>query len=182
MSDKHKITERWKPVKGYEGIYEVSSCGNIRNSHTGAVLKPQLFRSGYLAVYLYKQKERKTFKVHRLVSIAFLDAPNEGETQINHKDMNKLNNNVENLEWCTPSYNVHHSWVNGGRLKNEEALMKALRKPIEQRTIGGKYIKTWTSLSEAARCLGINVSNICACANGRIRSCGGFKWIKCSDI
>lgn len=173
--------EKWKPVVDFESLYEVSNLGRVRNCQSRKILKQEVTRSGYLKVFLYKNKQRKCKAVHRLVALSFLGIPSDEKMQVNHKDLNKKNNSLENLEWCTPSYNVHHSWVNGGRIKNKKSLMKVLRKPIEQRTLDGKLIKTWISLSEAARALGLSVSNICACSKGRIKSTGGYKWIVCSD-
>lgn len=102
--------EKWKPVVGYEGLYEVSNFGRInsvkRNSTKGGIRK-QKERHGYLAVELCKDGVRKTYDVHRLVAIAFIDNP-ESLPQVNHKDENRKNNYAENLEWCSCKQNINY--------------------------------------------------------------------------
>lgn len=107
------MTEIWKDIKGYEGIYQVSSRGKVRSFHFGKNIKILRFsiRGGYANVILYKNKKRKTFSVHRLVAEAFIDNPND-LPEVNHKDEDKLNNQVENLEWCTPKYNSNYGTRN----------------------------------------------------------------------
>ena len=124
------MTEIWLPVKGWEGIYEVSSFGRVRSlDHyvngkggiprlaRGRILKPQI-ASGYLQVYFYENGKQKWYKVHRLVADAFLPVPpyllmllekgDIGRLEINHKNENKLDCRVENIEWCSSMYN--HRW------------------------------------------------------------------------
>lgn len=100
--------EYWKAVVGYE--YEVSSFGRVRNKITKNVLTNlDKNRLGYLRVVLFKDHEKKRFFIHRLVATAFI--PNlENKPQVNHKDGNKQNNNLENLEWVTRSENQLHSY------------------------------------------------------------------------
>lgn len=104
--------EIWKVIDEFPD-YEVSNYGNVRRKFRRLegykYLKPQLTERGYLAVILYnnKTKKRKRFRVHRLVAKAFI--PNtDNKPQVNHKDMNKKNNHVENLEWCTNQENCIH--------------------------------------------------------------------------
>lgn len=104
----------WKQIKGYEGLYEVSNTGKVRSmnySHTGKVkeLSPRNNR-GYLMVDLHKEGKRKQFRVHRLVVEAFIGEIPKGLI-VNHKDENKHNNNVENLEICTIKYNNNYGSV-----------------------------------------------------------------------
>lgn len=105
------VSEKWADIKGYEGLYQVSSLGNVcsigRNTTHGTTLKPNKNRS-YLAVSMCRNGKQRTLAVHKLVANAFLDFPN-GKTQINHKDGNKFNNVVSNLEWATPAENKAHS-------------------------------------------------------------------------
>lgn len=121
--------EIWKPVVGYEGLYEVSNKGRVRslnrkvsNGHgfyikEGRVLAISKTTTGYWKVELKKSGEkRRSMKVHRLVAFAFI--PNsENKPNINHIDGNPLNNNVENLEWCTQSENMLHANKVGLRKK-----------------------------------------------------------------
>ena len=99
--------EEWKNVIGYEGLYEVSNKGNVRNVRRNTLLKLSKNRYGYIQVYLYKNGIRTVFRVHRLVAEAFIPNP-DNLPQINHKNEDKSNNCVENLEWCTAKYNNNY--------------------------------------------------------------------------
>lgn len=104
--------ETWKSIKGYEH-YSVSSIGRVINN-AGKILKPQLTRKKYhkLMLWYYPNKLKKGFFIHRLVAIAFIDNP-KNLPQVNHKDCNKLNNHIDNLEWCTNHENHTHARDNG---------------------------------------------------------------------
>lgn len=97
------MKEKWKPIEGYEGLYEVSTFGNVRNMN-GALLYQEEHNKGYLRVKLIKDGKRKNHKVHRLVAKAFLPNP-YGKPCINHRDFNVQNNRVWNLEWVTDEEN-----------------------------------------------------------------------------
>lgn len=106
--------EIWKKVEGFEN-YEVSNYGNVRNSKTKKEKKCNLNTQGYLQTQLSKNNVRKNFRINRLVAITFI--PNENNyTQVNHIDGNKLNNHVDNLEWCLPKENIRHAIEN--KLRN----------------------------------------------------------------
>lgn len=111
----------WKPVPGYEGFYEVSDSGQVKSLERTLIcsdgrpktvrekiLKPKTNKYGYLSLGLWRSGKRKDAVVHRLVASAFLENPNKYE-QVNHKDGDKLNNNVSNLEWCDNIYNMKHA-------------------------------------------------------------------------
>lgn len=108
----------WKPVDGYEGLYEVSNKGQVRSvervNHNGHKYKGQILRcraiNDYLAVTLSKNGIEKQFTVHRLVATAFCGTPNE---EVNHKDGNKRNNCADNLEWVTRLENIRHAHETG---------------------------------------------------------------------
>ena len=112
------IIEKWKPVEGFEGLYEVSSLGRVKSFWFGKerIMKPQKDKDGYLFVYLCRDGKRKFFRIHRLVAAAFLPNP-EGFEQVNHKDEVKSNNCVENLEWCSAKYNMNY----GTRMEKQVA-------------------------------------------------------------
>ena len=117
--------EVWKDIEGYEGLYQVSTCGNIkslakpRKNGNGRcyiqkekLLKQSFTSTGYKKVELYKDGKRKSFKVHRLVAIAFIPNP-DNKPEVNHIDGNKINNNIDNLEWVTSSENTIHAYETG---------------------------------------------------------------------
>lgn len=110
-------TEKWLPIKGYEGIYEVSSFGRVKSlvrkwRVREIIRKPVLQTRGYLQVELKKEDNTKVYKVHRLVAQAFLSNV-ENKKQVNHIDGIKTNNRFENLEWTTQSENMKHASVLG---------------------------------------------------------------------
>ena len=95
---------RIKNVKGYEGLYIIDEYGNIFSIASNRYLSKQIDKYGYECIALTKNSITRHFKIHRLVAEAFIPNPNN-YPQINHKDENKLNNNIDNLEWCTNYYN-----------------------------------------------------------------------------
>ena len=164
--------EIWKAVKGYEGLYEVSNIGTVRSVdrmvkhskggfrlYKGSILTPTLNADGYETVHLSKFNVSGTKRVNRLVAEAFIPNPNNLPT-VNHKDENKLNNSVENLEWMSVSDNVKYS----------------VCKPINQMNINGEFIRTWKSASEVNKELNFNTSNILRCCKGLRKSAHGYKW------
>lgn len=104
------MKEVWKDIKGYENLYEVSNFGNVRN--TEKKLLTQFKNKGYLCVDLYKNNQRKHYRIHRLVLMTF-NENNNYNLDVNHKDGNKLNNKLDNLEWCTRKENLKHAVRNG---------------------------------------------------------------------
>lgn len=162
------MIERWAKIEEYDGDYSVSNYGRIRNNETGKLLKPCIVSNGYLAVTLKKQRKRKSVRIHRLVAKAFLANP-EGFPQVNHKDENKRNNCIENLEWCDCGYNINHGTAIERRSKKRS-------KPVAQITSSGKVIKTYDSIRGAERKTGIQNSHISECCRGIIQLAGGYEW------
>ena len=170
----------WKPVEGYEGLYEVSNTGIVRSLERfdngvhvpSTVLKPSK-NNRYAYVKLYRHSQHKIFRVHRLVALAFIPNPNN-KPQVNHIDGNKMNNDSRNLEWCTQAENNRHAIDTG--LQDPSRMIEATRKKVVQLSKNGEVIKVWRSLTDAANSLGIQVPNITHCCNGRIHSTGGFVW------
>ena len=121
------MIEIWKPIKNYEGKYEISNFGRVKSLQRWSktkfynrekMLTPYINkRNGYAYIYLTKDNKGKNVRIHRLVAEHFIDNPNNYQ-DINHKDCNRANNRVDNLEWCTRSYNVKYSFTNGKAKSN----------------------------------------------------------------
>lgn len=177
--------EIWKDIPQYEGIYQASNLGRIKSLKRIAkkeykgnrVVKEKIMRGtpnedGYLKVH-FKIKEKNINKVlfiHRLVAQTFISNP-DNLPQVNHKDGNKKNNNINNLEWCTNLYNQKHAW--------ENSLHKPTKKEgrlINQYDKSNKFIKSYKSISEASRKTKINPSNICMAAKKERKTAGGYIW------
>ena len=156
--------EIWKDIEGFEGKYMVSNWGRVKSlnyNKTGKerIMKPHDNGYGYLDVQLYKDGKVKHCRVNRLVAMAFI--PNlDNLPEVNHKDENKYNNCVDNLEWCTSQYNTEYSQG------------KAV---IGINKVSGLILE-FPSNMEASRQTGIAQQNICACRKGRQKSAGGFYW------
>ena len=163
--------EIWKDILGYEGLYQVSNYGRVRSlnyNHTGKVklLKSRVNKHGYNLVYLFKYK-LKGLQIHRLVAQAFIPNP-LNLPQVNHKDENKLNNYVDNLEWCDAKYNVNY----GNRNKK---VANKLSKTVLQFTLDGEFVKEWSSTMECSR-NGFNQGSVAACCRGERKKHKNFKW------
>ena len=103
------MMEVWKEIEGYNGKYQVSSWGRVRNAESGHILKPYKNSKGYLKVGLSSGKRvMDKHRINRLVAKAFIPNPMD-LPQVNHKDGNKENNSVTNLEWTTDKYNKEHA-------------------------------------------------------------------------
>ena len=124
------MIEEWRPVVGYEGLYEVSNTGQVRSLDRydsmnrflrGRILRLFTDGLGYLRAQLYSNSKRKSFLVHRLVAQAFILNP-DNLPQVNHRDESPSNDNVDNLEWCDGKYNVNYGTrrdrIRDIRLKN----------------------------------------------------------------
>ena len=182
------MTETWKPIRGYEDRYEVSTRGRVRNSITGHVLTPKLNNRGRYHVILCRNRGQQSFLIHRLVAETFIPTPSINLT-INHIDEDPLNNNVENLEWCSHKENVEKFIANRKIYGNKSACGKKVYKgnshgqgkpenmtPVIQMTMDGEFIKEWPSAAETKRKLGYNTWSISQCCNGKRKMAYGYKW------
>lgn len=174
--------EIWKPIPGYKELYEVSSEGRVKRLEYVIVdkigrkyhRKEQILKgisnsNGYLQVHLHDNKgKRKFLPVHRLVAKTFISNP-EDKPQVNHKDEDKTNNCVDNLEWVTIKENANYGTRN-------ERIAKAQSKFVAQYSKDGEFIKVWQSANEAGRQLGAGQSNISRVARGERKTCYGFIW------
>lgn len=157
------IKEIWKPIPivPYNKNYEVSNLGRVRritsacSTHAGKILKADVARNGYLRVVLYHKSKRKRISVHRLVGLTFI--PNlENLPYINHKDGNKDNNIVSNLEWVTPKQNGHHASVNNLSGKGNSKLT-----PEQVKYIKAYYKKGEPKLSQRQLAEKFGVTRMC---------------------
>lgn len=174
----------------YSNEYEVSNFGGFRHLfinrydiNTGTINKIpkitypkcQTRQRGYKCIRIYKNHtEYNLYTLHRVIAEVFIpdkttfkSMPYEDRNsidlntlQVNHKDENKSNNRVDNLEWCTLAYNLNYS--------------KA--KEIEQYNLNGDFIKRWNSIIDASRKLNISKGNICSCCRGNYKTAGGYVW------
>ena len=135
MNDKFTDTEleqeQWRDVDGYDGMYQVSDLGRVRSLKFGKVrvLRPQKDNGGYLSVHFYKDSIAKYFLVHRLVAQAFIPNSDESKTQINHRNEDKTENKVSNLEWCTPKYNANYNDVQFRKKNSKRRKIEKLYRP-----------------------------------------------------
>ena len=175
------MVEIYKDIVGYEGLYKVSNFGNVMSfwSKKPKLLKPQKENSGYLHIVLINNtKSRKTFLLHRLVAQAFLPNPNN-LPQVNHKDENKTNNRVSNLEFCTHKFNINYGTAQERRAKKIAKILinrKDESKPVLQYDKNGFFLKEYASIKDAERHTGINNANICDVCGGKRKTAGGYIW------
>ena len=178
--------EEWRPVKGYDGLYEVSNLGRVRSLDRqidrvsrygnpfciiapGRILKLRPNgKNNYLFVELHDRDRKNCFLVHRLVADAFVPNP-DNLHEINHKDENKHNNMPSNLEWCNRKYNMQY----GTGIKRR-AIKQG--KSIEQLTPDGSHISFFCSISEAARVTGFHKSLLASTCRGKFKTAYGYKW------
>ena len=154
-----------RDVKGYEGLYAVTSCGKIWSYRRQKFLKPVCEKNGYLRVNLYKDGKMKHYCVHRLVTEAYIPNP-DNLPQINHKDENKTNNCLQNLEWCDCKYNINYG-------THKERVSNSLKIPILQYDLDGNFIREWGSATDVGQEV---KSGICSCLKGRKKTAYGYIW------
>lgn len=160
--------EVWEDIQGYEGYYQVSNLGRVKSLYKGsAILKGSVNNRGYHTVILYKDGKYKHFLKHRLVAQAFIPNPQK-LPQVNHKDEDKSNNNVSNLEWCTNAYNnLYHDKAKRVGIKEG--------KPVAQYTLSGKLVRIWESACEAGRA-GYHAGHIRECCHEKVQTHRGYMW------
>lgn len=172
--------EIWKPVQGFEGLYEVSNMGRVRSVdkydaigrfYRGKVLSPKK-GTGYLHVILWKERTQTSVYIHRLVAFAFPEICGEwfDGAQVNHKNEITSDNRAENIEWVPVSYNLTY----GTRLNRITAKTKKRVAQIDLET--KKTMKTYKSQSEAAKAVGCKQGGISNCCLGKANTAGGYGW------
>ena len=184
------LNEIWLDISGYEGVYQVSNYGRIKSlcrhtknqfGKTEQVLSLSLNKTtGYMQVSLTLNRKHKTHLVHRIVAQTFIPNPNNLRC-INHKNENKTDNRVENLEWCTHKYNLEYS-------NNITAMHnKHYQIPVLQFDRSGVFLKEWPSATEAVDVLCLPkdaIGNIRSLCNGdtKRKTAYGFIWRNKSSI
>src|SRR5699024_7234595 len=177
------IEEIWKPVVGYEGIYEVSSLGRVKScertiirsngreiNFPDKIMKPSINHKGYLIIKLRKNVKRTDRFEQRIVSKAFIDNTLNKE-QINHKNGNKKDNRAQNLEWVTNQENMAHAYKVLGRTNKDAS--ESRKRVVEQLSDDHSVVSVFSSIQEAVDKTGIN--NICAVCRGIRTNAGGYK-------
>ena len=158
------MNEKWKDIKGYEGLYQVSNFGNIKSFYKNKILKPVIENTGYNQVTLVKNRKKRKHYIHRLVGFHFIDNPNNFN-ELNHKDGNKCNNCVENLEWCSRRYNVQHSV----KILNKHC---GKRKQVQCVETG----EIFNSIKKAAKFYNIQRLALSNSLNNPNKTVGGLHW------
>lgn len=180
------MSENWKDIEGYEGLYQVSDKGRVRSLprtvvfdrngskivkiYKGCVLKQELKKNGYMSVGLHNCGKVVKKNVHRLVAMAFCDGYEKG-LQINHKDENKTNNVPSNLEWCTAAYNNAYG-------THPRKVAEKNKRRVCQYSLGGVFIAEHESLKSAYIRMGVPINSgaIARCCTGKQKTAYGFMW------
>ena len=176
------MKEEWKDIKGYEGLYQISNLGNVKRikfinniveKEKIKILKP--INNTYLQVALSKEGKVKVKNIHRLVAETFIPNPDR-LPQVNHKDENKHNNNVDNLEWCSRIYNMNYGSVKDKISKSHRKENIKKRKPIVQYDRNMHIIKEYSGICEAVKETNIDKSSIIKCCKNKQKTSGGYIW------
>lgn len=179
-----EIKEAWKDIPGFENLYQASPNGNIKSLYKNKILKHEISKNGYCQVMLCKNKKRKLLYVHRLIAMTYLDNYNEN-LQVNHKDGNKQNNNLINLEMVTCKENIQHSFKNKLQIVKkgkDNHLYKRYgknankSKSVYQYDINGNFMKKWDCQRDVERELGFSEKCISNCAIGNRKTAYGYIW------
>lgn len=172
----NEALENFVDIQGYEGLYKVNNRGEVLSVRSMKLLKAGKNSHGYMNIALTKDGKSKTHKIHRLVAIAFIPNPNN-YPYINHKDEDKTNNNVENLEWCTHKYNLNYGTAIERRSKSIKENPLKQRKAVIQLSLDGKLISEYRSTKEASEKTDIDRRQISRAINHVGKQAHGFLWV-----
>lgn len=175
------MEEVWRDLKGFEDKFKISSNGVIINKFTNSKVKDRISKDGYLNVCLYYNKKAHHKCVHRLVAETFIEKDKDVKLEVNHIDGNKLNNNIDNLEWITHKENINHAWKNNlfepVRIASKRyGKDNPAAKKIIQYDTEGKKIKEYDCIIDAVNETKINKTSVGKCCNNRQKTAGGFVW------
>ena len=159
-----------KKISLYQNKYFIYDNGKIQNIKTKNFLKPYKSTNGYLYIKIVRDKKHHHIKIHRIVADAFIPNP-YNLPQVNHKDGNKLNNNVNNLEWCSCSQNIKHGFDNNLYKKRP-----ALPRKINQYDLKGNFIKTWDKIKDIEKEYSVSHTAIRFCCLEKIKTCKSYIW------
>ena len=165
------MKEIWEDIYGYKNLYKINNKGEIYSYISKKIVKSSKKSNGYLFIHLYNKGTNKCKYIHRLVAEAFIPNPNN-YLEVNHKDGNKLNNCVDNLEWCTKKQNMQHASKNN-LIPKRYGADNIFSKKVIQLDLKYQPIKIWDSTGEILRELNIpkqNVSDNCNNKNYRTRN------------
>lgn len=178
------MDEQWKDIEGYEDLYQISTKGRVKSlqreySVNGGLylrkerIMKQSVVMGYRCVTLSKKGVKRTCKVHRIVANAFIPRIKNFNI-VNHKDEDKFNNNVENLEWCSYKYNTNYG-TNRVRISKTKR-DKGQAKSVDMYDKSGNFIRHFDSIVDAANYIGARKTDVCSVCNGRQQSTKGYKF------
>lgn len=169
------MKEIFKDIKGYEGLYQVSNLGRVKSLNYNHSKKEKILKNSqcgdYYTVQLYKNGKGKTRLVHCLVAETFIPNPNNYPCVNHKKELEKGNNSIENLEWCTYKYNNNYG-------THKQRVGRSHWKKVIQYDLQGNVIKEWESLISIENELNFNHRNISACCNHKYGrpTAYGYKW------
>ena len=172
------MKEIWKDIPQYEGLYMVSNLGRVKSlpklrCKSEKILKNKITKDGYYETSLSKNGKAKYIRTHRLVAIAFIENV-FNKDQVNHIDGNKLNNCVDNLEWCTLQENKEHAIRTG--LQDFIGNKNPKAKSVIQYDLDNREIARFKTLREAMKCTGVLENKISSVCNHHNKTAGGYIW------
>jgi len=176
LSMTHTENEIWKTIEEFP-IYEVSNLGRVKNTSSGRILSPTI-KTGYYHAFLTNNNYKKTCKVHRLVAIAFILNP-ENKSEVNHKDKDKLNNKLENLEWMTRKENCLHKSIGLVYKSNKHKSILRIDKDTNdtlEKYYSIEFAGEWVYNNNLTTTVHNGRNSIGNCVNGLSKSAYGFKW------
>ena len=180
--------EIWRPVVGYEGLYEVSNLSRVKSlsrirvvhrkkitftqSHPERVLVPLLSSNGRYHFSLYKDGKQNSVSRASIVARAWVEGYKDGY-EVNHIDENEQNDSIENLEWCSHLYNMRY----GTRTKRAiSKMIETKGRKVIAKTKAGEIVDVFHTIADACRKYGCSSSNISRCCSGKIKSLVGLRW------